>query len=151
MSQITAFLYDTPRRVLRSRTLLYHLPRGTRAMPVPLAVLNTYERWKAAQPPNDDKPFRDLVSACIDNRQRLYELFPPGRIADVVGEAAGNKALGQLAGFCWRIFETTNPDSDNGVNLAVSWFKHVLPDVNRRRSVLITSFEKLRQGMSFGA
>lgn len=131
------------------RLLLYHLPKGIRAMTVPLAVLNTYERWKNAQPPNDDAPFRDLVSACIANRQRLYRLFPPARITNVVGEAAGNKALGQLAGFCWTIFEGTNPDN-NGVNLAVSWFKHVLPDVNRRRAILITSFEKLRQGQTFG-
>jgi len=69
---------------------------------VPLVVLNTYERWKQAQPPNDDAPFRALVAACIDNRHRLYELSPPARISNVVGEAAGNKALGQLAGFCWR-------------------------------------------------
>ena len=68
----------------------------------------------------------------------------------VVGEAAGNKAFGQLAGFCWMIFESTNPGDANSVNLAVSWFKHVLPDVNRRRAILITSFEKLRQGQTFG-
>jgi len=119
-------------------------------MTVPLAVLNTFDRWKNAQPPNDEAPFRALVAACIENRHQLYELFPPSRITTVVGDASGNKALGQLAGFCWMIFETTNPDTSNGVNLAVSWFKHVLPDVNRRRAILIASFEALRQGQTFG-
>lgn len=119
-------------------------------MNVPLEVLNTYERWKNTQPPNDDAPFRDLVAACIVTRHRLYEIFPPSRISTVVGQASDSAAFGQLAGFAWMIFENTNPDSENSVNMAVSWFKHVMPDVNRRRSILITSFEMLRQGQTFG-